>query len=338
MVCLTAFVEAFFNREFLAAVLPLGSAGVNIAEVSPAIRAFYVIGGYSFGVLTLLAPAALLASGILKPSTRLLATASLYASALGAVVAVAMDVQHVQEGINSIFQSSSAGESLILLGLVTCSVIFAALVVLQHRDLMGLALAVMLLTELLGILFLVGNIVTANFGGEGWSTLGGFSAAAEPYAGTLGGLLFAAAGGYRILGKKGGIRWGYVAALLVGVAIEYAVMANVFPGSSIVLGTIIIYDFGFLGVTDTLVPLVVFAGIASFITALFLLAMRGGQNTTFAGLTGLLLIITGFVYASETVTTYILLPSLAAAMASIWLANPRGGNAPNMEKSVRLKG
>jgi len=93
------------------------------------------------------------------------------------------------------------------------------------------------------------------------------------------------------------------------------VMTNALPGSATVLGTIIIYVFGFLGVTDQMVPYLVFAAFCSFIVGVFLMAAlrKKDRSGFFLGLGATLLVITGLVFDSENTTTYLLMPLTACA-------------------------
>ncbi|MEM3670819.1 MAG: hypothetical protein QW767_03640 [Thermoprotei archaeon] len=314
-------IEAIFNREFLASVLPLGTAGVNISQVSPMITAFYYIGGYAFGIMTLLVPATLIFVAILGVGEGASARTVMYLGALAAFVSVVMDLEHVGAGVSNIFQNTSPLESLLLLSSVFASVALSACLVFKRAYRVALPVGAMLFTELLGLLFLIGNIITANFKVPFGTQAGAFAAELEPYVAAVAGFAFTLMGAAIILKKKTAWRTVYLACLVLGALIEYLIMTNILHGSSIVLGTIIIYVFGFLGVTNAFVSVIVFSAITSFITACFLFGLGRNHDIVeeYAGLIGLLLIVTGFVYASETVTTYILMPALCSSAAGIWI-------------------
>lgn len=312
-------LEAVFNREFLSAVFPLGMAGVSLDQVGPALRAFYIIGGYAFGILTLFVPITLLASA-LSGSLRG-GLAKLYALFVAAAVltSILMDLQHLAAGIDNPVNSSPT-ETIVLVASTILALAVAAAMAARQPTLLAAPIILMVVTEVLGLLYLLGNVVTANFN-VGWgSSIGGAASFAEPYFGTAAGLLFTVLGAPRILSDRPHIKYSYLATLLVGGLIEYLVMTNFLRGSSIVLGTIIIYDFGFLGVNNTNVVFLVFSAISSFVTGWYLFGcgLDSRDDRFYFGFAALVFVMTGLVFVSETVTTYILLPLVASSIVALY--------------------
>lgn len=312
-------LESVFNREFLASVLPLGLSGMNVFSFATPIRVIYVVGGQAYGWLTLFVPVTLIAASILLNWRSVGARVFEVAAIASVLFALIMDFEHMSAGLNNIFGTPPVLLSLLLLAGVFLGTAAAAVTAFRAREMLSISVGLMLLTELLGLALLFGNIVTSSYRVELGSVIAGYFAQLEPYFGSVGGILFGIFGGaqvFRLSRAKIGI---YLASLTVGILVEFLVMANVVKGSSIVLGTIIIYDFGFYGVTNQLVSVVVFSAIFAFVTALFLALTRlkRGGSRNYQALAALVLIMTGLVFDSENVTTYILLPLMGALLIFI---------------------
>jgi len=279
----------------------------------------YIVGGKAFSLLTLLVPTTLLASLFLtKIETKTGKTYMLFLF-VATITSIVMDIQHLSAGLDNPVNSPPPETLTLLLSVVACLVI-AFLRLAVRPSWFSLPLIPMILTTVLGFLYILGNVLTANYGVPSGSSLAGGSASLEPYLGTLAGLAYTVVGGRRIVTSKGGLRIAYIITLLAGYTFEYLIMSNILAGSSIVLGTIIIYDFGFLGVTNTSVVFLVGAAISAFITGCYLVVstLRGKGPYFYYGLSGLILIVIGLVFDSEVVTTYILLPLISSTLIMIY--------------------
>ncbi|MEM3710540.1 MAG: hypothetical protein QW453_00620 [Thermoprotei archaeon] len=312
-------VEAIFNREFLAAVLPLGVAGVNIQQIAPILTAIYIIGGKAFSLLTLFVPTTLLASLFLAEIKSRMGKTYMFFLFLATITSIVMDLQHLSAGLDNPVNSPPTETLILLLSVVGCMVLTILRLASKPRPL-SLTLILTVLTATFGAVYILGNVLTANYGVQFGSTLAGGLATLEPYLGTLAGLAYTIVGGRRIFAHKGVVGIMYIGTLLVGYILEYLVMSNILAGSSIVLGTIIIYDFGFLGVTNSNVLFLVFAAISAFITGCYLFAstLSDKDEWFYYGFAGLMLIIIGLVFDSEVVTTYILLPLISLTLIIVY--------------------
>lgn len=239
------------------------------------------------------------------------------------ITSIVMDIQHVSAGLDNPVNSPPPETLILLLSVVAC-LILASLWLAVKPNWFSPPLILMILTTALGFLYILGNVLTANYGIPSGSTFAGVLASIEPYLGILAGLAYTVIGGWRIMDNKGKLRIAYIVTLLGGYTLEYFIMSNVLAGSSIVLGTIIIYDFGFLGVTNASVVFLVFAAISAFTTGCYLVASTlsgsGGRRDAsfYYGLAGLILIVTGLVFDSEVVTTYILLPLISSTLIVVY--------------------
>jgi|GEM_PF-1651293 hypothetical protein len=311
-----AVAELVANRAFLASVIPVGVTGVNIHVLQAPLTALYFVGGKAYSLLNIFVPATLVAFPFLRPKSSPLRGEYLVLLVCAVGLALLMDAQHVAAGISSSYQNASALESSALIYIVILTVLVTVYYVHALGKWFWLSLGLMLVTDVLGLFYVVGNIETAAFSTAATTYLANQSANLEPYTATVGGLLFAVFGA-RLIWKRRGARWveALCAALTLSATLEYLVMTNALPGSATVLGTIIIYVFGFLGVTDQMVPFLVFSAFCSFIVSVFLMiALRKKDRSGFfLGLGAALLVITGLVFDSENTTTYLLMPLAACA-------------------------
>jgi hypothetical protein len=294
---------------------------VNIQQIATILTAIYIIGGKAFSLLTLLVPATLLVSLFLAKIESKTGRAYMLLLFVATLTSIVMDVQHLSAGLDNPVNSPPPETLILLLSVVGCLVIASNKLVIKPSW-FSLPLILMILTEALGLLYILGNVLTANYDVYSASTLAGDLASMEPYFGVLAGLAYTFVGGRYIMASRGKLRIAYTVTLLGGYTLEYFIMSNVLAGSSIVLGTIIIYDFGFLGVTNTSVVFLVFAAVSAFTTGCYLVAstLRAGKKDAsfYCGLAGLILIITGLVFDSEVVTTYILLPLISSTLIVVY--------------------
>ncbi len=293
----------------------MGEAGVNIQSVAPILTAVYIVGGDAFGVLNLIVPVTLLATVFIVRMRSVGGQVYAVFLVVATLTSLVMDLQHIYAGLDNPVNPPPT-ETLVLLLSVFACLTLASSSVWAKKNTLALPLTLMLITEAVGLAYVLGNVVTANYGVQLGSAVAGALASSEPYLGGIAGIGFTVLGGRQIALRPGKTRYLYVATLAFGALVEYLIMSNVLAGSSIVLGTIIIYDFGFLGVTNSNVVFLVLAAISSFITGWYLLASssKPRDHVFYYGLASLILIVTGLVFDSEVVTTYILLPLVAASV------------------------
>lgn len=313
LVLFLTIVEAAFNRIFLATVIPLGLTGANVGRVAPVITAFYVVGGYSYSVLTFIVPASVLAAVLLSRARRARDRAFYLLAMLSVFFSVALDAEHWTSGLGSIYQNASPLLSILLLS-SSCLALFLMCTRLSSLGVrLAFPLALMIVAEAVGYVFLLGNILTSSYLVPAGTQVASLGVQAEPYIASAAGAAFTVGVGGGVFRSGRTVRAAYLCALAAGIALEAALLTNVVPGSLTVFGTVLIYNFGFLGVNDGNVPVVVFFAILSLITALFGVRYTNSPAGG-ASLAALMIMLTAFVYLSESVTTYILLP-LAATVA-----------------------
>jgi len=323
LILLLTLIEAAFNRIFLATVIPIGLSGADVGRVAPAITAFYIVGGYSYSTLTFVVPATVFIAAILSRAQRLRDRVFYLFVMLSVLFSVILDVEHWTYGLGSVYQNASPLLSVLLLSSSCLALVVMCTKLAGFGAPLAVPLGLMLGGDLLGYVFLLGNILTSSYLVPGGTLVASAGVQAEPYIASAAGAAFMIGMGSLVIKGERRLVVAYFCALAVGVALEVLLMTNALPGSLTLFGTILIYNFGFLGVTDANVAFVVFFAILAFITAAFGMARRGSPATFGASLGAMIIMLTAFVYLSESVTTYILLPLTAAVALDVSLSAAR---------------
>jgi hypothetical protein len=294
--------ETLFNREFFAGVLPLGLAGINVDKLI-FLRYVFVLGAKFFVALSFLVPATLLICAALVKADKWLRS-FFVCSTLSVIFSLALDFQHIGYGL-TVNENASPLLSLFLVGSSFIAVCVAAFS-LKAPVIIKTATTLFAVAECCGYLFLIGNMLTSYAYVTLGTQLAYYAVKVADYAATFAGfaLFF---GAIPLIAQKGFLgKTSFGASLIAGLWIEYVVLSNSIAGITTVLGTIIIYVFGFQGVTNAFVPFIFTSAVLCFVSAVFMLTAK--ENIKYFGLGSLIIIITGLIYDSAQITTYIMLP------------------------------
>ena len=284
---ISAFLELFFNREFLVSVLPFGLAGISVSKIEPYLTAFYIIGGSAFTFLLILQPV-LLVWAIVKIKeklSRVLLSSVLYLTLFA-------DFAHIAYGVNNTaFQLPAI-----------YSIVYVILIILASINLMKVKkiLYVLFIPDILAYSFLLFTWLTEVFRASCIGLLSGYSGYLMAYSVLSAGIIF-------IVWSVRKVRVVRILPFVaIGVFVGIASWLNLIPGWDFAIGVAFPYIFGILGIRDWMPPLFF---VIAFITFGYALCLRKVDKPL--SFSVLALLASTLVFDSVPITLYLIAPLVA---------------------------
>ncbi|BDC17674.1 hypothetical protein [Acidianus sp. HS-5] len=284
---ISAFLELFFNREFLVSVLPFGLAGISVSKVEPYLTAFYIIGGVAFTFLLILQPV-FLVWAILKIKQKL--GRILLASVL--YLTLFADFMHIAYGVNNTAFQLPAVYSIIYVTLI----IGSSLLLIKGKNI----LYALFIPDILAYSFLLFNWL-AQFLRASWiGIISGYSGYLMAYAVLAAGVIFISWAVRKVRIVR------ILPFVAIGLFVGIASWLNLIPGWDFAIGVAFPYVFGILGIRDWMPPIFF---VIAFITFGYALCLRKLDKPL--SFSVLALLAATLVFDSVPITLYLISPLVA---------------------------